>query len=343
MTPLPTDSIAAPGGLVLAFAIITIIIYFKDQIYAFLGSLLDRRDSDNDEDEQSLLQSQPRQTLQLQPPKQITPKRNKKEKHRSTSICDQSGVELDVVELDDDLFKQPPPDDECPICFLPLSHGVQLAFQDCCGKTLCGGCVFADSLNSQPPYPCAFCRAPMSISDEDVVKRVNKLVDAKNRDAYRILARCYLHGIKGIPQDFEKAVELLIHGGKLGSIFCYYELSNCYQTGQGVNKNMKKAKHFMELAAKGGLAIARYNLGCFEWQEGNTNQAMKHWLIAASAGHDKALENVKRVYTAKGTFATEDQFEKASCAHKSAKDEMTSDNRRSAAAWSLSRMGGEQR
>eukprot|EP00956_Cyclotella_meneghiniana_P000746 scaffold802_cov39-Cyclotella_meneghiniana.AAC.2 len=44
------------------------------------------------------------------------------------------------------------------------------------------------------------------------------------------------------------------------------------------------AKHYYKLAAIGGDVIARFDLGCFEKQEGNMNRALKHWHIAASVG-----------------------------------------------------------
>ena len=47
-----------------------------------------------------------------------------------------------MVISDDDLFKDPPPKEDCPICFLPMPYaiggfGVQTKYQPCCGKILC--------------------------------------------------------------------------------------------------------------------------------------------------------------------------------------------------------------
>ena len=50
----------------------------------------------------------------------------------------------------------------------------------------------------------------------------------------------------------------------------------------------------MEEAAIGGHAIARYNLGCYEWNiRRDDERAMKHWIVAAKLGYDDALEQVK--------------------------------------------------
>jgi TPR repeat protein len=37
---------------------------------------------------------------------------------------------------------------------------------------------------------------------------------------------------------------------------------------------------------------ARNNLGSMEAQSGNTERAVKHWMIAASCGHYKAMKNM---------------------------------------------------
>src|SRR6056300_1172940 len=63
-----------------------------------------------------------------------------KKKHRSKH---KKACEKRVAELHDEaLFKEHPPREDCPICFLPLPLGErQTAFQSCCGKTLCAGCM----------------------------------------------------------------------------------------------------------------------------------------------------------------------------------------------------------
>src|SRR6056300_222512 len=58
-----------------------------------------------------------------------------KKKHRSKH---KKACERRVAELhDEELFKEPPPQDECPICLLPLPHNGQITFKSCCGKLIC--------------------------------------------------------------------------------------------------------------------------------------------------------------------------------------------------------------
>ena len=43
--------------------------------------------------------------------------------------------------LDKALFKQPPPNEECPICMLPMPiYPYDRRYQSCCGKNICEGC-----------------------------------------------------------------------------------------------------------------------------------------------------------------------------------------------------------
>ena len=54
-----------------------------------------------------------------------------------------------IVISDDELFADPPPKEDCEICFLPMpcggtkACGVSTVYQVCCGKTLCHGCMRA--------------------------------------------------------------------------------------------------------------------------------------------------------------------------------------------------------
>jgi hypothetical protein len=55
---------------------------------------------------------------------------------------------------------------------------------------------------------------------------------------------------------------------------------------------LKKAKIHYEAAAMAGHEVARYNLGCMDFHSGNSLRGLKHWTIAASAGHHDAMHNL---------------------------------------------------
>jgi hypothetical protein len=45
-----------------------------------------------------------------------------------------------------------------------------------------------------------------------------------------------------------------------------------------------------------GNEMARYNIGMDESNSGNMERAVKHWTISASAGHHKAMHELKTLF-----------------------------------------------
>ena len=99
-----------------------------------------------------------------------------------------------------------------------------------------------------------------------------------------------------MPQDQGKANELFLKAGERGYAEAYFNLGLCYDNGEGVEVDKKKAKHYYELAAMGGSVKARTNLSYIEGRAGNYKRAMKHSLISAKAGDDRSLDLVKGGY-----------------------------------------------
>ena len=148
--------------------------------------------------------------------------------------------------------------------------------------------------------------------------------------AIHLLVCYYYRGGMGLPQDYEKAIELWFRAGELGRAESYLGIAGAYDNGEGVERNMKKANQYNELAAVRGDVTARHNLGCMEEEVGNMNRAVKHWMISAGAGYDGSLEAIRDCFM--HGHATKDDFEKALRSHKESKDEMRSDQREAAAA-----------
>ena len=240
-----------------------------------------------------------------------------------------------AAELHDEvLFKEPPPREDCPICFLPLPlHESQKTFYPCCGKTICCGCIHAmeeEALGRGGEIGlCAFCRTPMATSDAEIVKRTKKLNKADHAYAFYVLAGYYADGECGMPQDFAKANELWLRAGELGCAEAYYDLGNSYYDGLGVEVDKKKAKHFYELSAKSGSAAARHNLGYMEIEADNHNRAHKHFILSARAGDKNSLDSVKIGFT-EGSI-TKDEYANTLRSFQQRQNEMKSDDRDKAA------------
>ena len=98
-----------------------------------------------------------------------------------------------------------------------------------------------------------------------------------------------------------------------------------YTSWQFVERDMENAKCYFELAAIGGDAKSRHNLGMFERNASNMSRAVKHWMISVAAGCDKSLSEIRDCFT--NGHVTKDDFDKALRAHKEAKDEKMSAHR----------------
>ena len=204
----------------------------------------------------------------------------------------------------------------------------EASFKTCCGKSICNGCIYA--LSSEGVYLCPFCRMPEVVTDEEHVKRVKKLTDKGNANAFNCLASCYDDGT-GTIQDSQKANELYLKAGELGSSEAYYNLGCSYRRGTGVESDMKKAKYYWEFAAMSGHIKGRYNLGMMEGKAGNYVRAMKHYLISARAGDKKSLEAIRAGFT--DGIITKDEYANTLRSYQKSQNEMKSDARDKAAAY----------
>jgi len=102
--------------------------------------------------------------------------------------CNERAAEL----FDENLFKQPPPNEDCPICYLRLPIYLdQCKYQSCCGKFLCRGCVHEHSVAAADTekYKCVLCRTRGYSSDEEQIERMKKRVEANDAWAMVRLGR----------------------------------------------------------------------------------------------------------------------------------------------------------
>jgi TPR repeat protein len=230
--------------------------------------------------------------------------------------------------FDEKLFKQPPPNEDCPICYLRLPIEVyQKKYQSCCGKILCRGCVHAHSVAAADAekYKCVFCRSEAPSSDEEEIERMKKRAEANDAQAMFHLGFFYQFGIIGLRQDHAKALELFHKSAKLGNHHAHFYLSLGYQKG-GIGENdTRKEIYHRQLSAVAGNVEARYNLGSEEGNAGNMDRAYKHWMISANDGYDLSMKLVQEGY--KSCHVTKGDYAKTTRAYGNSIDEMKSDDR----------------
>ena len=125
----------------------------------------------------------------------------------------------------------------------------------------------------------------MSKTVEELMKRAEANNDAA---AKFVLGSHYYRGLGGLQQDHPKAMELCSRAAELGCSAAHNNLAGVYHE----RGDMKKAKFHLEAAAIAGHEVARNNLGIMEDMSRNREQAVKHWMIAASAGCYRAMHEL---------------------------------------------------
>ena len=241
-------------------------------------------------------------------------------------------ISIDVMQTisDEDLFKVPPQnDDECPICMIRMPWlWSGYTYNLCCGKAVCSGCVYvSEGLGGD--QLCPFCRAPAP-TDKEMIKRIKKRIKASDSEAIFNLGCKYDKGTIGLRQNHTKALELWHRAGKLGNTDAYYNVGNAYLNGRGMQRDMKKAQYYWGLAAMKGNVISRHNLAFSEYNEGNLDRALKHYMIAARGGNTQSLNAIKDLYT--DGHATKTDYGAALRGYQASLDEIKSTQRDEAAA-----------
>ena len=127
------------------------------------------------------------------------------------------------------------------------------------------------------------------------------------------------------------ALELYHQAAKLGNAKSYYNMACAYITGNGVERDEKKAKHYYELAAMGGDEQARHHLFNLEGCAGNMDRALKHLMISAGLGYSDSLEQIKLLF--KNGLVIKDDYAKALQAYQAHLNEIKSPQRDEAAAF----------
>jgi len=265
----------------------------------------------------------------------------KKHRHKHKKDCEeyQRLAAERAAELHDiELFRPPPPKEDCPICFLHMPYlGSGSQYMTCCGKLICNGCLYApvyddqgNKVDDDKQNACAFCRVVAPKTDEETVERLNKRVEAGDAVAIFTIGCDYRDGANRYPQDYAKALELFHRAGVLGYAAAYIGIGLAYDNGNGVEVDKKKAIYYYELAAMGGSVNARHNLGWLEENAGNADRALKHHMIAISFGDADSLERIKELYSS--GHASKDEYTRALKVYQTYLAEIKSAQRDKAAA-----------
>jgi hypothetical protein len=202
---------------------------------------------------------------------------------------------------------------------------------ECCGKSICGGCAYS-CIKFGNAENCSYCKADGSgKTSEEHVADLMKRVEANDAGAMHALGNYYRNGLLGLQRDPEKAIELWKQAVTLGSSQAHYRLGNSYREGG----DSKKAQFHYEAAAMAGHEATRCNLGNMELDKSRNmkraesylmkERAVKHYKIAASAGHFTAMSNLLGAF--KGGLLSKNDIEATFTAYNNSCAKMRSEAR----------------
>jgi hypothetical protein len=213
-----------------------------------------------------------------------------------------------------DLFAPLPPTEDCAICFVPLPLlSSDQFYQACCGNLICKACgnENEESINKQNEeknagkklaFTCPFCREREPASDgSGYVPQIQARCLKNDHIAIRAMGEIYLRGEYGTTKDDLKALDCFIRAVELGSGDACAKIASCYHQGWGVSVNKERVVLFGKIGALRGDILARHNVGCSEYYDfGNYETAIHHWKIAAEAGLQESLNELREKYNAEG-------------------------------------------
>lgn len=141
---------------------------------------------------------------------------------------------------------------------------------------------------------------------------IRKLAAQGHAESQGHLAYCYQTG-EGVLKNLKTAFQYHKLAAENGYKESQYNLGYCYQHGIGIEKNPFKAYHWYGIAAKEGLKEAQYLYGtCHQFGIGtqvDAEEAFKWYKLSAEQGHIPAYANLSFCYFK--SFGTRRNYKKA--------------------------------
>ena len=141
-------------------------------------------------------------------------------------------------------------------------------------------------------HSCPFCRDVPATSNQ--IQKMTKRIQANDP-----FALYYMGMMRYQEGNYAETLQYLTKAAELGDATAHYNLSCMYRDGQGVEKDEKKQVYHLEDPE------ARAGLSQYETNKARFDRAVKHCIIAANLGHNKAIQVLKGYYK-EGLVSKED-------------------------------------
>ncbi|EJK61458.1 hypothetical protein THAOC_18053, partial [Thalassiosira oceanica] len=121
---------------------------------------------------------------------------------------------------------------------------------------------------------------------------------------------------------------LWTEAAELGSLDAHFQLGQVYYTGDGVKEDKPRGVHHWQQAAVQGHVESRHMLGDDEYDNGDYELAVQHYMISAKMGDEDSLYEIKDMF--KEGHASKAQYANALLGYRDAVEEMKSPQREEA-------------
>ena len=246
-----------------------------------------------------------------------------------------------------------PQEDECVLCAYPLPlKKEESVYQACCGQMICYGCLIGQrrvlilgenvekpiqgskeeesefmtvlAFNSEQPILCPFCRVDVAENDQERLKRIWERIDEyRDPEAMNMLGCCYIKGEYGLSKNILKGEALYKRAYDLGHANAARNLSVLY------TEDIPDAARMIQYAEEG---VRRGNVACMNdvgahahQSSGNTEEATRHFMMAARFGDDEAMQNLTEYY--RHELVSKEDLATTLRAHQAAHDKGKSESR----------------
>ena len=140
---------------------------------------------------------------------------------------------------------------------------------------------------------------PAAATEADTYKAMVALADKGNAEAQYHAGMMNNNGI-GTAQDLRQAFAWFQKAAAADHPLGAYKLG-CYYDGQGagiVPQDENEALKYKLVAAKAGYALAQHDVALLYDRQGNPEEALKWWKLAADQGYPRALYRLSMAYSA---------------------------------------------
>ncbi len=117
-----------------------------------------------------------------------------------------------------------------------------------------------------------------------------------SKEVIRSLARIYYK-----KKEFKKTYQLLLKNTKNKDDYSYYLLGGLFESGEGVDQDLKEAIYYYKIASDNGYALAQHALGELYYKgigvDKDLTKAFKFYKLAADQGNSRAQFNLGYAYS----------------------------------------------